>query len=122
MQNNQNSSITYYRIKKELQEKLAKKENSYLTEQNKMEYKDTLASYYSKAEFIYDNEYNQEKVSNPFKNKIIAGQEATLEADELASIFLPFYERDNWEYPDKKFLSKHKKTFHRFLELQKYNP
>lgn len=156
MQNNEKSSITYYQIKKELQKKLAKREKPYLTEQNRMEYKDTLASYYSKAEhrvetitiqkllhmpkpkagvrygihiidiayiisLIYDDEYYQ-KIKEPFKNKIIKGQEATLEADELASIFLPFYETDNWVYPDKEFLNKHEKAFHRFLELQKYSP
>lgn len=69
---------------------------------------------------IYDDEQYQ-KSRKPFKNKIITELYDTLEVNELASIFLPFYDRENWEYSDEEFLVKHEKVFQRFLELQKYD-
>lgn len=69
---------------------------------------------------IYDDE-DYQKTREIIKNKIITGMENTLEANELASIFLPFYDRENWDYSDEEFLAKHQKIFQRFLELQKYD-
>lgn len=70
---------------------------------------------------IYEDEQYQ-KIFKPFKNKIITGMENTLEVNELASIFFPFYDRKNWEHLNEKFLKRHEETYYRFLELQKHDP
>lgn len=55
-------------------------------------------------------------------NRIIKKNYKKLDANQLASFFMPFYDRENWEYLDEEFLKKHEETYSRFLELQKHDP